>query len=502
MKKYKCLVIIFICWFDNTSAQNANWNLLIDEGYHTFLGNFVAELDSFYCIVGTAVDTVPTYEQGFAVSFVDKKTGKSVFTNYYGEFNTDLDMTRVRNLAIDSSRIIIPLTKGNSEAGLHILVLDINKKNYEKILIIPSPEIDPNFIFLSDFILHNDCYYILCGIQTKDKNEPMIIKVNKNTLEYKFIRWKDKSESIIQKRMTFHSNGIIVFSEYNRTEFLTYGNVITFMDLDGNVVWEQKSPGIVYNSYVNHILSINDKEILVTANDPIYDYVLRTVTSRFSVMKYNTETQKTIWYKWWDEPRKEYLNYESKILKGKIANEYLLMANDIDKSDTTLHTLGKIVCFTDNGSIKWKKTYVHTAKWAVHNEFRNMIETKDGNYLISGWEGLSANPWLVKIDEDGNILPIDTTSSTGDIYSTTISLPEIKVYPNPASHTIIINQGEITDMTYLLTDIHGRTIKSMPLPDAHHHVVWDISDVASGTYVLQMRQGDMVIGTKQIVVVK
>jgi hypothetical protein len=137
----------------------------------------------------------------------------------------------------------------------------------------------------------------------------------------------------------------------------------------------------------------------------------------------------------------------------------------------------------------------------LFNDFYYIISTSDGNYLITGYESLSRAPWLVKIDEDGNILPIDTTSAATD-HNVQTTIPEIKIYPNPASHSIIINQGEITDMMYQLTDMNGAVLKTIPLPHAHHHVVWDISDVASGTYVLTMLQGGKVIGSRQQVVIR
>ena len=81
-------------------------------------------------------------------------------------------------------------------------------------------------------------------------------------------------------------------------------------------------------------------------------------------------------------------------------------------------------------------------------------------------------------------------------------LDNVITFPNPASHSIIINQGELSDMTYQLIDLQGRIIQSMPLPLAHHHVVWDISEVASGIYILAMMQGTTLIGTRQVEVVK
>ena len=177
------------------------------------------------------------------------------------------------------------------------------------------------------------------------------------------------------------------------------------------------------------------------------------------------------------------------------------MANDYEKNDTASYGTGKIVKFNDKGQRLWQKRYYYNNKRFYLNKFFNIIMTTDSNYLIVGDENWIQSAWLVKIDEDGNILPIDTTSTTTD-HDVVSSIPEIKVYPNPASHSIIINQGEITDMTYQLIDMNGGIVKAISLPHAHHNVVWDISDVTSGTYILSMKQGEKLIGSRQQVVVK
>ncbi len=49
-------------------------------------------------------------------------------------------------------------------------------------------------------------------------------------------------------------------------------------------------------------------------------------------------------------------------------------------------------------------------------------------------------PMVLLIDEHGDIVPIDTTSGTNQI---DLTIPDIKIYPNPATDYLIINQGEI-----------------------------------------------------------
>jgi hypothetical protein len=245
------------------------------------------------------------------------------------------------------------------------------------------------------------------------------------------------------------------------------------MDTVGNMIWQYETPGISPIHEVKDIYPINDQEVLLASYDSFFDYTNHNLYSRWTVTRYDVVNKKIVWSNHWDEPRNPNIWGTAKIIKTKKEGEYFLMAND----------------FTTNQGF---------------NEFNNIIQTYDQNYLIVGSifsVNLPQSAWLVKIDEDGNILPLDTTSAAIDT-DVVNQIPEVKLYPNPASHTIIINQGEITNMTYQLVDISGAAVKSMPLPHAHHHVVWDISDVASGTYVLTMMQGGKLIGSKQQVVVK
>ncbi len=500
-------ILIFIMMFSSfsiLSAQIGFWNVHHQNDLAQTTGSQLIETDSFYYNLGMAYDTFPTRERGVFITKIDKNSGKNIAYQYYGEMDTYFSFTTLRNVILDGEYILVPVTIGFSDGVIHLYKVNINTLKFEKMLNIPSPEVESSFLFLLDFLEIGEYYYLLNIIQTEEFNEPLVIKIKKQDLSIQYIRIKDKKENITSFRFSKYGDGLLIYSMFYEPNIVAGGRLITYIDLDGKVIWESKSPSFVPNFYILSVLPINDHEVLINADDAIYDFAINDIVSRHSVMRFDLNTKKSVWHTWWDEPRIENLFSQGILVEGHKKGEILMMSNDVYSSEAqdTTYYLGKVIKFDLSGKKIWQKKYSYYLKNNFSNNFYNMIATKDGNYLICGFENQYYDAWLVKIDEDGNILPIDTTSSTGDIYSTTISLPEIKVYPNPASNTIIINQGEISDMTYLLTDIHGLTIKSMPLPDAHHHVVWDISDVVSGTYVLQMRQCDKVIGTKQIVVVK
>ncbi len=298
--------------------------------------------------------------------------------------------------------------------------------------------------------------------------------------------------------MASFDNGLLVFCTILGEKVATGKMLIYYLDLEGNIKWEYQTPALSPIHEVIDIYPLDDREVLLASYDSFFDYAKFELYTRWTVTRYDVVNKKIIWSNFWDEPRKPYIWGTAKIIKTKKNGEYFLMANDYIRQDTFSYTSGKIVKFNEEGKRLWQKSYYFRTIWSLSNDFNNIISTSGGNYLIVGYESLGRAPWLVKIDEDGNILPIDTTSATADHNN----IPEIKIYPNPASHSIVINQGEITDMTYQLVDMMGIVVKKIPLPYAHHHVVWDISDVAAGTYLLTMLQGEKVIGSRQQIIIR
>ena len=332
------------------------------------------------------------------------------------------------------------------------------------------------------------------------KGVNILIRYNHQTKISEIIKYTPITAKTVMRKISNLEGNIITFGTVVGTQLATGKMYISKMDEQGNFIWQYETPSLSPIHNVKDIHPINEKEVLLASDDTFFDYSKLESLSRWTVTRFDVENKNIIWSKHWDEPRKPNIWFFSKIIKTKNEGEYFLMANDYIREDTMSYTTGKIVKFDEEGNRLWQKTYYYHKGKFYNNDFYNIISTQDQNYLIVGNENVITAPWLVKIDEDGNILPIDTTSAIADPNIQNI-IPEIKIYPNPASHSIIINQGEITDMTYQLTDINGAVVKMIPLPHAHHHVVWDISDVASGTYVLTMLQGGNVIGNRQQVVI-
>ncbi len=182
-----------------------------------------------------------------------------------------------------------------------------------------------------------------------------------------------------------------------------------------------------------------------------------------------------------------------------------------------LHRDAFVIKLDKTGKKEWEKRinfYDQKDTLLDFCSFLDVVPLDSGGYAAVGYHIYSDLPritdlLLVQLDKNGCVAGYDCGVDTMIVRSPLISVSDVNegnkqwtVYPNPASHTIIINQGQITDMTYQLISTSGQPTKTLQIADAHHNVVWDISEVASGTYVLTMMQGGKVIDTKQVVVVK
>ena len=84
----------------------------------------------------------------------------------------------------------------------------------------------------------------------------------------------------------------------------------------------------------------------------------------------------------------------------------------------------------------------------------------------------ASKAWLVKINEDGHILG-DTTSSVQ--WEKEDWKNYITIYPNPVSDVLYINQEDISEVEYSLSDMTGKEVANYAGTVAFQSTVWDIS---------------------------
>ena len=502
-----CLTIIF--FYNYTFCQNTAWNLVLEKEVARFIGDQVYETDSFYYVAGTSIDTFGMVEQGFTVSKVDKKDASVVATRHYDEEGVQLDFDYCRNGFLIGDVIYLPQATLTYPASVQLFGINIYTLAVEKLCSVPPPDPASKYtMFLLDFQRIGDDLYIMTEYYIGEYNTPtfksipIVIKYNISSKEHRIIRSFEGYGRMSINKMAKFNDQCLLFGSIAGSILATGKMIIFYLDREGNLLWEYQTPftSPVYD--VKDVYPLNDREVLLASYDSYFSYEDHYLYSRWTVTRYDVPDNKIIWSSYWDEPRTPNIWNYARIVKAKNDGEFLLMANDYVGNDTSNYTVGKVVKFNGNGQRLWQKTYYYNnTLWSLRNEFNNMIPVSDNSYLIVGAENLVQSPWVIKIDEEGNIVPIDTTSSA---YGTERSpaIAGIKVYPNPSGDRIIINQGEMRDMRYELRDLSGLRVRTLDQTEAHQNVIWDIRDVPPGIYVLLILQDGKVMGSRQVVVAR
>ncbi len=113
----------------------------------------------------------------------------------------------------------------------------------------------------------------------------------------------------------------------------------------------------------------------------------------------------------------------------------------------------------------------------------NRLITLTVSNLVSGVYYLTVNNVE---DTDGNII---TNQSKYFSYTNTSVddnlLPEITIYPNPASTFVIVESKKHKVKSYSIIDVYGRTVKQLTVQQLNNLTI-DISDLEKGIYFLKL----------------
>ena len=319
----------------------------------------------------------------------------------------------------------------------------------------------------------------------------------------KLVHWKPKNNNYYYYDFIYGDNGSRIFFCSERLGPPYSSKIIVAeVDAEGNFIWERRN--MFENALsVRKILPINNDEVLMLLSaraldekfggggffDQVVKFDLKSKT--FSNPKYYAEVTST-------RP------YGDLIASSQDTGTYFVCTMSYwdftDKTSTT--TCGRIVKIDSELNELWHKDYIYYPdNGKTYNEFNTIIPVVGGHYLIGGYSNWYGVGWLIKIDEDGNIVPIDTTTSSVDIDMGGL-LPEITIYPNPSAGMIIINQGDTRGMRYQLSDLRGHAVKALDVPTSNINTIWDISDIPAGSYVLTIMQDGKIIKSKLQIVIK
>lgn len=323
-------------------------------------------------------------------------------------------------------------------------------------------------------------------------NRPTTIKVDSigNILSIKEFTNLIKYETKVSYFDT--TTKLIYFAGRNLTFPQNPIEFIACMDTLGNVIWNNQSIGPVNFGQIerknNYVVVSGSKWFSQTGN--FGDYKLHLI-------KLNASNGAIQWSK----------SYSDKNI-GNLATSFVI---NNDESVVTAGTIkigainsflthdGVLLKVNSSGDSLWMKTYGNFMS-GTQEVFYDIKKTSDGGYIACGVPFYATDPtsqsWVVKTDSVG-ISPGITTG----LQNVDLNIQEVTVYPNPALNKIRINSKHnifSDNSVYVqIFDMLGKQVLTQFLTTQNKEI--DISNLAEGSYILQIKSDNTFYKSKLIV---
>ena len=152
--------------------------------------------------------------------------------------------------------------------------------------------------------------------------------------------------------------------------------------------------------------------------------------------------------------------------------------------------------FAPNGDKIWMHQDLSGVIEDKTNYLGGVVELPSGSIVAAGYSIdynlAKVSGLIIKLDRNGcQSTPCLGSNSSSELLTI---IPQIKVYPNPATHFVTIERtiGEYID----IFDLTGKTIKSEKITGTNQEI--KISDLPSGTYFLRMQDKSSRVTVKLI----
>lgn len=267
-----------------------------------------------------------------------------------------------------------------------------------------------------------------------------------------------------------------------------YQSRVNFIEVDtlGNIVWEylRESPSIACKDF----LKLPNGDLVAT----FLEFNINEERKGRPVIVQINSVGETLWKSTiggnlWSQNLTDswYRIIESNESDGFIICGENTESITIDSSET----YGVIAKISSDGDSLWYKRFSVVTDEPVSYHSITDLEKSSNGYVASGRvsykfleEGRPAlQSYFIKIDNNGNINP-DTTS-TNDSVENLLSL-NIKIYPNPVSEHLYIDQTDVSNIKYQLLDSQGRLVKQFKAESSNQVLIVPVVDLAAGKYIL------------------
>jgi len=481
------LSVFIICFTCSIQSQNP-WNRLYDFGLIQANGYGLIEYDGRYFVMGQGLlESDPNLERATFYMSIDLEG------NYIndvllddGDINTTPTFNNLCREVVELDDYIYSLA---DDIGLSY----IHKSNYDldSLILLHSfadtlhslrtPTATSCGEFPAGYFLGITLTdYFPDSLATERMRRLLVSRLdpkNDDTLEQFYYQIKDEGISACDFVVDSKADMIVIGTSESNSLFA--------IKVDDNM---QQIDSIVYEgswnaSYMNAVIDDNDEIMLgiIEFERRGFDLLTRPI-----LIKMNSELE-LLWTKpFVQDTLRVRGNYITGMVESHDKDGYLICGIQDSELPNTKSILSKI---DTEGDTLWYKIIRSLQNVPRKSELFSVIQTSDGNYMAVGKNftqtfhdtiGSWSQTWLVKFDEDGHILQQGVSAVEPSFTN------QIRLYPNPSSDYIYIEQDHISGVKYQLYNLEGKMVYATDDVQAQSINMLDVSIFDSGIYFLHI----------------
>ncbi len=493
---YRFIFVVVLVNFSMYLYAQNEFNKVIRYDDNITRNEIICEVDDAYYTIGYS-DDISGHTVGIHVSKHDKNNGGVLNNTYFAIDSTWSFLEQSFDVFYKENSLIFGL---EGDGLLYKLEYDLST-NHINILDSVSFPIDDPGLFQHDMLIFNDTtlYVATYSLEVDSFKYGLFFTYPNGTRETKHITRTDSLTGFGQMIKRDNGNYVLFGSMRGGNVFWDRSLAIYEYDRDLNVLSKFFTPKTDGYIRVENFLPIGDQEVLLLVSKYDWDEIRSTYAFSHSILRYHLDDREILWSKNYGFPASSGLS-GGRIVASHEANHFLYGTVAV-RSDATIDSfsqVGRVVKVDDEGEQIWQRDYSFFNARNDENNFHDIIATSDGQYLLGGVaRGMGRfHGWLLKINESGEVVG---DSLVNVQWTESDWTADIQIYPNPTIDHIYINQNKLDHVTYQLYDIQGNFIHSLDVSGQDQGVVWDVSDLVSGSYFIRMLKDGVIIGSSVLI---
>ncbi len=477
-------------------SQNT-FNRRFDFGFPAAVLTGIIATDSCYYATGIIADSIPPYNTGslFCRFSLD---GQPQLVNTIESTSKTYETWFGGLKYINNSFAAMGYTTDNIYKSLLVIFNDLGDSLWTKSIYHPDGPLS-----LKSLVETTSGFYLLHHIGSGTNTQIYLVKTdleghtqwsktygasNRNEYPYSIA---DTGDGLVIGAS--RSNGNITNQNYIVQDY------IFKVDYEGNVLWSYYSPANVL-SKLDDILVIQEGSILVISADGIEV----PINPGMSEVQYHPKVYKLsadremLWERSLKDslPAEAFLNNLEANIELSDGSGYVVAGNMYEHQTQGVGLLsGVIAKLSPEGALLWK----HYLRWgydrAEAHYLYDIAETPDGGFILAGQVNDRGDPvkatfqqaWLLKVDEQGCLVPGCLQLSKAEEAPATAAMPQVLLWPNPVQEVLSVYCQAQSELQLEIWDMQGRMWRrcSSGLPQVS--LALDVAELPAGQYVLRYR---------------